>query len=265
MTLTDEHTAHVRYEQDGWVGTLTIDRQEALNALNVSVLNELDSALDRIPADEVRCLVVTGAGKRAFVAGADIAQMSTMTRQEAAGFGALGNAVLRRIEELPFPVVAAVNGYALGGGCELALACDLRVAADTAVFGQPEVGLGITPGFGGTQRLARLVGSGRAKELFYTGRRLTAADALAIGLVNAVHPYDHLQAEARRLADRIASNAPIAVRATKRAVDLGLRTDLDAALRIETTFFASCFESNDQREAMRAAVERRRPEPFTNS
>lgn len=258
-------TAHVRYEQDGWVGQLTIDRPEALNALDVNMLTELDAALDQIPVHEVRCLTITGAGERAFVAGADIALMSTMSRAEAAAFGALGNAVLRRVEALPFPVLAAVNGYALGGGCELALACDLRVAADTAVFGQPEVGLGITPGFGGTQRLARLIGAGRAKELLYTGRRLTAAEAHAIGLVNAVYPHDELPAQARRLADQIAANAPIAVRATKQAVDLGLRTDLDAALRIETALFASCFESNDQREGMRAAVEKRRPEPFTNS
>lgn len=254
----------VRYEQVGFVGTLTIDREAALNALNSQVLHDLDEAMDQIPLDATRCLIVTGAGSRSFVAGADIAEMSAMTRAQAAAFSARGNAVLRRLENLPMPVLAAVNGFALGGGCELALACDLRLAAEHAVFGQPEVGLGVTPGFGGTQRLARLVGVGVAKELLYTGRRITAAEALEIGLVNAVHPSDELLDAAGRLADRIAGNAPIAVRATKRAVDLGLRTDIDAGLQIETVLHASCYESDDQQGAMRAFVEKRRPAPFEN-
>lgn len=248
---------YVRYEQDGFVATVTIDRQEVLNALDDTVLADLDAAIDRVDPDQTRCLVITGAGDRAFVAGADIARMSTMTRREAAAFSTRGNAVFRRIEKLPVPTVAAVNGYALGGGCELALACDIRLAAEGAVFGQPEVGLGITAGFGGTQRLARVVGLARAKELLFTGRTVAAAEALQIGLVTAVLPADRLLAEARHLAGRIAANPPLAVRATKAAVDLGLQVDIDTGLRIEVELHSSCFESADQQEAMRAFASKR--------
>ena len=162
------------------------------------------------------------------------------------------------------PVVAAVNGYALGGGCELCLACDLRLASETAVFGQPEVGLGITPGFGGTQRLARLIGVGRAKELLFTGRRLDAQEALAAGLVNAVFPASDLIDRAHALAKMIADNAPIAVRATKLAIDRGFQMNIEAALDLEIALHASCYETEDQRGAMRAFVDKRRPSPFVN-
>jgi enoyl-CoA hydratase len=207
-------------------------------------------------------LIITGAGAKAFVAGADIARMSTMTRREAAAFASRGHRLFRRIEALPIPVIAAINGYALGGGCELALACDLRIAADNAVFGQPEVSLGITPGFGGTQRLARLIGIGPAKELLFTGRRITASEALRVGLVSAVYPADELMAEAGQLAETIANNAPIAVRAVKKSMDIGLRAGFDAGLEAEAELHASCYESNDQRGAMRAFVNKSGPYSF---
>lgn len=249
--------SHVRLEHDGPVATITVDRQEVLNALDETVLADLDAAVDQIDLDSTRCVIVTGAGRRAFVAGADIGRMSTMSQREAAAFSSAGNAVFRRLEKLPMPVVAAVNGYALGGGCELALSCDLRIAADNATFGQPEVGLGITAGFGGTQRLARVVGVARAKELLYTGRTVPAAEALDLGLVNAVHPADRLLVEVGLLAQRIAAQPPRAVQATKTAIDLGLQADIDTALRIEVELHASCFETTDQRQAMEAFLAKR--------
>lgn len=252
----------VSYAVTDHIATLTINRPEALNALNREVLEDLDRAIDAAQADKARCLIVTGAGTRAFVAGADVGEMSTMTRREAAAFSELGNRVFRRLERLPIPSIAAVNGYALGGGCELALSCDIRLAATTAVFAQPEVGLGITAGFGGTQRLARLVGPGLAKELLFSTRRVDAARALAIGLVNEVLPFDDLTEAVNKLAAKIAAQAPGAVRATKEALSLGLQTDLDTALAIEVAQFASCFETADQRDAMTAFVEKRKPAPF---
>jgi len=186
----------VKYEQKDFVGILTIDREKSLNALNDEVLADLASAIDGIDAEKTRCLIITGAGKKAFVAGADIGAMSTMTPDEGRAFGAHGNAVFRRIEKLPMPVIAAVNGYALGGGCELSLSCDIRLASENAVFGQPEAGLGITPGFGGTQRLARTVGVGKAKEMIYACHNIKADEALRVGLVNAVYPIEQLMGEA---------------------------------------------------------------------
>jgi len=252
----------VRYETDGDVVTLTIDREKALNALDTTVLTDLGAAVEAVAASTARAVVVTGAGEKAFVAGADIAAMATASRAEALRFSELGNRVFRALEKLPVPTIAAVNGFALGGGCELALACDMRIASTKAVFGQPEVGLGITAGFGGTQRLARTVGVGLAKELLYTGRRIDAARALAIGLVNAVVEPEALLGEAGDLAREIARQAPIAVRATKRALTTGLALDLDSAIAVEELAFASCFETDDQRAAMAAFVERRKPEPF---
>ncbi|SHJ28922.1 enoyl-CoA hydratase [Tessaracoccus bendigoensis DSM 12906] len=252
----------VGYEALGQVARITVERPEALNALSTAVLLDLDEAISRATREAPRAVVLTGAGGKAFVAGADVAEMAGMSRLGAAAFGALGNRVFRALEQLPMPVIAAVNGFALGGGCELALACDLRIASETAVFAQPEVGLGITPGFGGTQRLARLIGPARAKELLFTARRVDASEALAIGLVNRVVAAEDLSDEALALADRIADQAPLAVRATKAAVDLGLQKDLDTALAIETAQFASCFETEDQTSAMGAFVERRKPEPF---
>lgn len=251
-------------EKAGGVAVLTVNRPEALNALNGEVISQLNEALDRIDPASVRCLIVTGAGQKAFVAGADIAQMRDLTKAEGEAFGKQGNDVFRKLETLAVPTVAAVNGFALGGGCELAMSCDIRLCADTAVFGQPEVGLGITPGFGGTQRMARLIGPGKAKELLYTARNIKAPEALSVGLVQAVYPAEALMAEAEKLAGRIAGNAPVAVRACKKAVNDGLEVDMDAALLVEEKLFGSCFETADQKNAMAAFVEKRKPDPFIN-
>ena len=255
---------YIKLTAEGNVGVLTINRPAALNALNDQVIRELNEALDSIDLDTVRCLVVTGEGQKAFVAGADIGQMRGLTKEEGVAFGKLGNDVFRKLETLPIPTIAAVCGFALGGGCELAMSCDIRLCSDTAVFGQPEVGLGITPGFGGTQRMARLIGMGRAKELLYTAIKVKAPEALAIGLVQGVYPVEQLMEEALKMAGRIAGNAPIAVRATKKAVNDGLQVDMDRAIEIEEALFGSCFETEDQQNAMGAFVEKRKPEPFVN-
>ena len=255
---------YIKLTAEGNVGVLTINRPAALNALNDQVIRELNEALDSIDLDTVRCLVVTGEGQKAFVAGADIGQMRGLTKEEGVAFGKLGNDVFRKLETLPIPTIAAVCGFALGGGCELAMSCDIRLCSDTAVFGQPEVGLGITPGFGGTPRMARLIGMGRAKELLYSARKGKAPEALAIGLVQGVYPVEQLMEEALKMAGRIAGNAPIAVRATKKAVNDGLQVDMDRAIEIEEALFGSCFETEDQQNAMGAFVEKRKPEPFVN-
>ena len=255
---------YIKLTAEGNVGVLTINRPAALNALNDQVIRELNEALDSIDLDTVRCLVVTGEGQKAFVAGADIGQMRGLTKEEGVAFGKLGNDVFRKLETLPIPTIAAVCGFALGGGCELAMSCDIRLCSDTALFGQPEVGLGITPGFGGTQRMARLIGMGRAKELLYTASKVKAPEALAIGLVQGVYPVEQLMEEALKMAGRIAGNAPIAVRATKKAVNDGLQVDMDRAIEIEEALFGSCFETEDQQNAMGAFVEKRKPEPFVN-
>ena len=229
---------NVLLEKKGPYAVATIHRPEALNALNSQVLADLAELLDTVEADEeIRVLVITGAGEKAFVAGADIGEMSTLTKAEGEAFGKKGNDVFRRLETLPIPTIAAVNGFALGGGCELSMSCDIRICADTAVFGQPEAGLGITPGFGGTQRLARLVGPGMAKQLIYTAKNIKADEALRIGLVNSVYPAQELLPAAEKLAGTIAKNAPIAVRACKKAINDGLQVDMDRAVTIEEKLF----------------------------
>ena len=255
---------YIKLSAEGNVGVLTINRPAALNALNDQVIRELDEALDSIDLDSIRCLVVTGEGQKAFVAGAEIGQLRGLAKAEGEAFGKLGNDVFRKLETLPIPTIAAVCGFALGGGCELAMSCDIRLCSDTAVFGQPEVGLGITPGFGGTQRMARLIGMGRAKELLYTARKVKAPEALAIGLVQGVYPAEQLMEEALKMAQRIAGNAPIAVRACKKAVNDGLQVDMDRAVTVEEKLFGSCFETEDQKNAMSAFVEKRKPDPFVN-
>ena len=256
--------AFVVLEQKGPIGVITMNRPEALNALNDQVLRELDAVLDQVENnDEILVAIVTGAG-RSFVAGADIGQMSTLTAAEGKKFGVLGNQVFLKLENLSKPTIAAVNGFALGGGCELCMSCDIRVASEKAKFGQPEVGLGITPGFGGTQRLARLVSPGMAKQLIYTARNIKADEALRIGLVNAVYPAAELMAAAEKMADTIAKNAPIAVRACKKAINEGLDVDMDEALVIEEKLFGSCFETADQAEGMGAFLEKRKHEPYQN-
>ena len=254
----------VVYEQKGAVGIMTISREKALNALNSVVLEELDKTLDAVNLDEVRCLILTGAGAKSFVAGADIGEMSSLTKAEGEAFGKKGNDGFRKLETFPVPVIAAINGFALGGGCEIAMSCDIRICSDNALFGQPEVGLGITPGFGGTQRLARLVGAGMAKQMIYSARNIKADEAFRIGLVNAVYTQEELLPAAEKLAETIAKNAPIAVRNCKKAINDGLDTDMDAAIVIEERLFGDCFESYDQKEGMTAFLEKRKVEAFLN-
>ena len=254
----------ITYEVEGAVGLLTINRPKALNALNSGVLDELNAALDAVDLDTVRCLILTGAGTKSFVAGADIGEMSTLTKAEGEAFGKKGNDVFRKLETFPIPVIAAVNGFALGGGCEISMSCDIRICSDNAVFGQPEVGLGITPGFGGTQRLARTVGVGMAKQMIYTARNIKADEALRIGLVNAVYPQEELLPAAKKMAAGIAKNAPIAVRNCKKAINEGLQVDMDKAIVIEEKLFGDCFESYDQKEGMAAFLEKRKVEAFLN-
>ena len=256
---------NILLEKKGYIAVATINRPKALNALNSEVLSDLDELVATVKADdEIRALVITGSGEKAFVAGADIGEMSTLTKEGGTAFGKHGNDVFRAIETLPIPTIAAVNGFALGGGCELSMACDIRICADTAVFGQPETGLGITPGFGGTQRLARLVGPGMAKQLIYTAKNIKADEAYRIGLVNAVYPLDELMPAAEKMAETIAKNAPIAVRACKKAINEGLEAKMDDAVVIEEKLFGSCFETADQKEGMGAFLEKRKHEPYQN-
>ena len=255
---------YIVYEQKGAYAVITISREKALNALNSQVLDELDKTLDGVNLDEVRCLILTGAGTKSFVAGADIGEMSTLTKAEGEAFGKKGNDVFRKLETFPIPVIAAVNGFALGGGCDISMSCDIRICSDNAVFGQPEVGLGITPGFGGTQRLARLVGPGMAKQMIYTARNIKADEALRIGLVNAVYTQEELMGAAEKMAAGIAKNAPIAVRNCKKAINDGLDADMDEAIVIEEKLFGDCFESYDQKEGMAAFLEKRKVEKFLN-
>ena len=260
---------YILYEVNGAVGTITINREKALNALNSQVLDELNATLDAVDLDTVRCLILTGAGEKSFVAGADIGEMSTLSKAEGEAFGKKGNDVFRKLETFPIPVIAAVNGFALGGGCEISMSCDIRICSDNAVFGQPEVGLGITPGFGGTQRLARLVSPGMAKQLIYTARNIKAAEAYRIGLVNqvvsaevneagevVVSAKDALMAAANKMAAGIAKNAPIAVRNCKKAINEGLQVDMDQAIVIEEKLFGDCFETEDQRAGMANFLEK---------
>lgn len=250
---------------DGHVATITINRPKALNALSTQVLTELNEALDEIMKNtEIYALIITGAGDKSFIAGADIAEMKDKNVEEAAVYGRFGNAVFRKIETLPIPVIAAVNGFALGGGCELAMSCDIRLASETAMFGQPEVGLGITPGFGGTQRLARLVNVGIAKEMIFTGRNIKASRAAEIGLVNKVVPAEELLPAAIKMANMIANNAPIAVAKSKKAMNEGLQVDMDAAMEVEVDAFSTCFACEDQTYGMTCFLERTKEKKFSN-
>lgn len=251
----------IEYDVRDRVATVTINNPDRLNALDEEHLNGLLDAFRQAASDaSVRAIILTGAGEKAFVAGANIKQMATMSPEEAMRFGRLGHAVGAAIERAPQPVIAAIHGFALGGGCELALACDIRVAATTAVFAQPEVGLGIPPGWGGTQRLPRLVGKGVASEMIFTGRRVKAEEALRIGLVNAVHEPDELMDKAREMAAGIAANSPSAVRLSKRLIARAADAHPSAGLAEEAHAFAESFGTPDQREGMGAFVEKRKPE-----
>jgi len=251
------------YEVKGHVGLLTINRPAALNALNGAVLAELATQLDAIAGSDIRCLVLTGAGEKSFVAGADIGEMKDLSPEQAERFSIVGNAVMEQLENLPVPVIAAVNGYALGGGIELALACDIRLASENATFSMPEAGLGILPGFGGVQRLAREIGVSKAKELAFTTNRVKAPEALALGLVSAVYPAGELIDAAVAMAEKIAANAPAGVRAVKKVANGSVGLTLDKSTRLEAALFGECFATADQKQAMAAFMEKRKPEPFT--
>lgn len=251
----------VDVERSGQIATITLNRPEVLNAFNTEQMEALRDRVAELRADEsIRVIIVTGAGDRAFAAGADIAEMRDKSPSEALAFARLGQGVCSALETAPQPVIAAVNGFALGGGCEIALACDIRLASENAVLGQPEVGLGIPPGWGGTQRLTRLVGQGLAKELILSGRHVKAEEAARIGLVNAVYPREELMDKARELAEQIAANAPVAVRFAKEAINRAPDVDLETGLAFEAQAFALCFDTADQREGMGAFLERRKAE-----
>ncbi|MEE3468392.1 MAG: enoyl-CoA hydratase-related protein [Eubacterium sp.] len=240
----------IKYEVEDKIAVITISREKALNALNSQVLDELDQTLDNIDLNQIRCVILTGAGEKSFVAGADIGEMSTLTKAEGEAFGKKGNDVFLKLEKLPIPTIAAVNGFALGGGCEISMSCDIRICSDNAMFGQPEVGLGITPGFGGTQRLARLVPTGMAKQLIFSARNIKADEAFRIGLVNAVYPQAELMEQAKKMANGIAAQAPIAVRNCKKAINEGIQMNIDDAVALEEKLFGDCFETEDQKAGM---------------
>lgn len=247
-------------QHQGNIAVLTINRPKALNALNSETLSELSAALDELGRDSsVKAVIVTGSGEKAFIAGADISQMKDFSPLEGRRFAQLGHATFRKLELLPQPVIAAVNGFALGGGCELAMACDIRIASENAKFGQPEVTLGLTAGFGGTQRLPRLVGTGLASELLFTGDIIDAQEAYRIGLVNKVYPLESLMEEAQKLAQRIAGRAPVAVQLTKSAIQRGINLDLDSAQAYEAEVFGLTMSTSDQTEGCTAFVEKRKP------
>lgn len=244
------------------VVTLTISSPTTLNALNSTILAEMDAFLDTLDPSRTRVLVITGEGK-AFVAGADISEMAHLSEEEGLAFGRRGSAVFKKIEDLPFPVIAVVNGFALGGGCELAMACDIRIASAKARFGQPEVGLGIIPGFSGTYRLPKLVGQGIAKELIYTGKMIGADEALRIGLVNSVVQPEELAGAVDALVTSILKNAPIAVSYAKACINENYDLDVDESIALENQYFSKCFATGDQKEGMDAFLNKR-PAVFKN-
>ncbi|MDU5082396.1 short-chain-enoyl-CoA hydratase [uncultured Tissierella sp.] len=251
--------SNLLFKKERNIGILSINRPDALNALNSIVLDELNEAIDVINNDEdVHVIILTGEG-RAFVAGADIGEMKNMNPIEARAFAEKGLSLFRKIELLEKPVIAAINGFALGGGCELSMSCDIRIASEKAKFGQPEVGLGITPGFAGTQRLSRLVGIGRAKELIFTCDIISAEEAYRIGLVNKVVPGQELMTSAIEMANKILSKSQLAIRYANAAINRGIETDLDTGMAIEKDLFGLCFATEDQKEGMGAFLEKRTP------
>ena len=247
---------HLKIEERGAIAIMTISAPKSLNALNTTILKEMDDYLTHFDCNKFRCLIVTGDGEKSFVAGADISEMATLNVPQGQTFGSRGAAVFRKLETLHVPVIAAVNGFALGGGCELAMACDIRICSDNARFGQPEVGLGIIPGFSGTVRLARLVGMGMAKQLIYTGKPIKSDEALRIGLVNAVVPQAELMDKAMELANQIAVNAPLAVKAAKLCINTEWDMPADEAIMYESGIFGHCFATEDQKNGMKAFLEK---------
>lgn len=250
----------IKYEVNEHIAKITMNRPKALNALNSEVLDELDKCLDEIKANnDLRVLIITGEG-RSFIAGADIKEMSELGGLEAKAFGNKGLSVFRKIETLPIPVIAAVNGFALGGGCELAMSCDIRIASNKALFGQPEVGLGLIPGFGGTQRLQRLVGQGWAKYLIYSAENIKADKALEIGLVQDVVEVEELEERVNTLAKAIASKAPIAEKLAKEAINQGAQVDIDQAMKIEENAFGLVFTTEDKNIGTQAFINKEKAE-----
>ena len=247
---------HLKIEERGAIAVMTISAPKSLNALNSKILNEIGDYLDNFDCGRFRCLIVTGDGEKSFVAGADISEMAGLNVPQGQTFGSRGAAVFRKLETLPVPVIAAVNGFALGGGCEIAMACDIRICSDNAKFGQPEVGLGIIPGFSGTVRLARLVGMGMAKQLIYTGKAIRADEALRIGLVNAVVPQAELMDKAMEMAELIAKQAPLAVKAAKECINAEWDMAADDAISNESMVFGQCFATEDQKGGMRAFLDK---------
>lgn len=245
---------YLKLAENGAVCTVAISAPQSLNALNSTILGELEDFIDNLDCNKYRCLIVTGDGEKSFVAGADIKEMADLDAAQGQTFGAKGARVFRKIETLPIPVIAAVNGFALGGGCELAMACDIRICSSNARFGQPEVGLGIIPGFSGTVRMARLVGMGIAKELIFSGRTMKADEALRIGLVNAVYEPAELMDKAHEMAERIAANAPIAVRYAKQCINNEYDMPADEAIAYESKMFGQCFATEDQKNGMQAFI-----------
>ena len=251
------------FEREGKVGILKVNNPKTLNALNTEILKELDSIIDMLKEDdEIYVIIISGEGK-AFVAGADITEMKDLNSIEGRCFGKLGTDVLRKIELMDKPVIAAVNGFALGGGCELAMCCDIIIAGENAKFGLPEVTLGISPGFGGTQRLPKIVGIGKAKELIYTGAVIDAHEAERIGLINRVYPQEDLMEEAVKMATKISSVSQTALRNAKNAIDISMDTNIDIGTSFENDAFGLCFSTEDQKEGMSAFLEKRKPK-FVN-
>jgi enoyl-CoA hydratase len=249
---------HILLDRDGEIGVVTINRPKVLNALRTDVLRELASCFKELAIDDsVKVVVITGAGDKAFVAGADISEMAVLDPKKAKDFSEFGNAVFLGIEKFPKPVIAALNGYALGGGCELLMSCDIVIASDKAKIGQPEVKIGIPPGFGGTQRMPRILGKTKAKELIFTGDFVTAEEALRIGLVNKVVPHEKLMEEAKAMAKIIASRAQAAVTMAKQLINEGVNVDIETGIALESKGFAVCFATNDQKEGMKAFMEKR--------
>lgn len=251
---------NVLFEVKDDIAFITINRESKLNALNTETILELTSLFEDVAKrDDVRAVILTGAGNKAFVAGADISEMASMSVLEAKEFANRGHKLMNTIENLPIPVIAAVNGYALGGGSEIALACDFIYASNNAKFGLPEVGLGVFPGFGGTQRLTKRVGPAKAKELILSGEMIDACTALDLGIVNKVVEPDKLMEETINIAKKIANKAPIAVRLAKELIEIATSVDLKRGLKVEADYFSLCFATEDQKEGMKAFLEKRKP------
>jgi enoyl-CoA hydratase len=255
----------VLYESKANIAIITLSRQMALNALNAEMLAGLKDIFKKIEQDKnIYVVIITGAGEKSFVAGADISEMKDLNLKQAHKFGTYGSSVFSKIEKSRVPVIAAINGYTLGGGLELALSCDIRIASEDATFGFPEVGLGIIPGYGGTQRLPRIIGISRAKKMMYTAERINARQALEIGLIDEITQKVDLMECAMNLASKIASQAPISVASVKAAVNKGINVDIDTACLVETEFFARCFETQDQKNVMDAFIKKEKFTKFKN-